>query len=133
MTILLALMAALQTVPAPPAATPPPEPPLASPINLATLPPLTWRTPPQVTPELSAFVAAEIKAGRCAATKVPLDLDLVVMVRGDGIVRQVVPRAIDCPTVEQFGAGLVTSFERSNLRTPAAGWYRATLSFTWER
>ena len=52
---------------------------------------------------------------------------------GDGSIRAVVPRAIECPTVEQFVAGLVISSARNNLRQPSAGWYRTALSFAWSR
>ncbi len=56
-----------------------------------------------------------------------------MLTRADGTVRAVVPRAIDCPTVEQFAAGLVTSMSRANLREAPEGWYRATLSFIWNQ
>jgi hypothetical protein len=48
--------------------------------------------------------------------------------------RLTIPRAIDCPSVEQYAAGLVLSFSRNNLTqraTLAPQWYRATLRFKW--
>ncbi len=62
-----------------------------------------------------------------------LPVDVAVMVREPATVRTAIPRAIDCPTVEQFAAGLVTSFARNNLRNPAEGWYRVTVTFNWNR
>jgi len=99
------------------------------------LTPLPWRTPPQMTADLSQFVDDEVQAKRCtppkrADGKPMVDVDVAVLVRADGVVRVAVPRAIDCPTVEQFAAGLVTSFARNNLRTTPEGWYRATVTFT---
>jgi hypothetical protein len=105
------------------------------PIDWDRLSPLPWREEPQVTPDLSRFVADEVKAKRCVPpkrtdNKAAIDVDVAVMIRADGAVRVTVPRAIDCPTVEQFAAGLVTSFARNNLRTAREGWYRASVSFT---
>lgn len=124
MTPVLALLAAVQAVPTT-------EPPPVVPTNLRALPPLPWRTPPQITPALTSLIADEIKAGGCATPPPVLDLEFAVVVRADGVIKSVVPRAINCAAVEQFGAGLVTSFARNNLRTVAPGWYRATLTFTW--
>jgi len=145
MTMAFALLATLQAgpmaaaplvaAPAAPAQTPLPGPAPAPvpPAELGKLPPLPWRKSPRITPELTSFIVTEVKAGRCTLATAPLNLDFAVFVRGDGIVRRVVPRAIGCPTVEQFGAGLVTSMARGNLRSPAAGWYRARLSSAWRR
>ncbi|HWK36207.1 hypothetical protein [Sphingomonas sp.] len=98
------------------------------------LTPLPWRTPPQMTSDLSRFVADEVLAKRCVPPKredarALVDVDVAVLVRADGLVRVAVPRAIDCPTVEQFAAGLVTSFARNNLRATPEGWYRASVTF----
>lgn len=111
-------------------------PPPAVPADWSVLAAVPWRAPPQVTPDITGFVATEVKANRCAATRADgqrstLEVELAVMIRDDRV-RNAVPRAIDCPTVEQFAAGLVSSFARNNLRAAtAAGWYRTTLSFTW--
>jgi hypothetical protein len=88
---------------------------------------------------LSGFVAGEIAAGRCPISR-PADghytvtLDVATFVDTAGIVRRTVPRAIQCPTVEQYGAGLVISFARANLRAGSARdqWYRATIVFDWQ-
>jgi hypothetical protein len=121
-----ALLAVAQVAPEPT------SPPLVVPTDWTAMPPLPWRAEPAVTPGLIAFVAGEVRAGRCAARAGNATLVRVaVFVRADGLVRAAVPRAIDCPTVEQFAAGLVTSFARNNLRTPAAGWYQVTVTFDW--
>lgn len=109
------------------------EPPLVAPIDWAAMPPLPWRSEPVLTPDLAAFVGGEVRAGRCVAPRASIEVELAVLVRADGRVRSVVPRAIGCPTVEQFAAGLVSSFTRNNLRAPAAGWYRAAITFEWGR
>lgn len=125
MTLLAALLLAVQVATPAPSTRPPPA-------ELATLPPLPWRTVPAMTDDLGAFVAEEVRAGRCALGH-PLTVEFAVLVGSDGRLRGIVPRAIDCSTVEQYGAGLITRFARNNLRTPAAGWYRAELTIAWSR
>jgi hypothetical protein len=111
----------------------------AVPTDWSTLAPLPYVTAPQMTPSLAQFVAGEIAAGRCSPPK-PADghyvlkVDVATLVGSDGAIRRTVPRAIDCPTVEQYSAGLVISFARANL-PPHAGstdqWYRATIVYDW--
>jgi hypothetical protein len=96
------------------------------PTDMASLPPLPWRTPPRLPADVATFVAGEVSAGRCPLLKPPVTLEFAVLVR-TGNVRAVVPLAIDCVTVEQYGAGLISTLARKNLRRAAAGWYRATL------
>jgi hypothetical protein len=105
--------------------------PAAVPTDWATLAPLPYVAAPQLTPQLTGFVAGEIAANRCAIAK-PADGHYVVKV--DVVVRRTVPHAINCPTVEQYAAGLVAGFARSNLALRAGGsdsWYRATITFDW--
>lgn len=118
------------------ASTPsPPLPPL--PADWADLAPTPYVAAPQMSASLNTFVANEIAAGRCAIPK-PADghysvkVDVATLVDQDGTMRRAVPRAMGCPTVEQYGAGLATSFARANLRArPGALWYRTTLVFDW--
>ena len=115
--------------------TPPPMP-----ADWAALAPLPYTAPPQVTRAMAQFVADEIAAKRCNLTR-PADghyivrVDVATLVGGDGTVRKTVPRAIDCPTVEQYSAGLVIGFARANLppHGNASGdhWYRATIIYDW--
>ncbi|MEG3147229.1 hypothetical protein U1839_21465 [Sphingomonas sp. RT2P30] len=117
------------------AVAPPPVP-----ADWATLAPLPYVAPPQITPAMEQFVAGEIAAKRCATAK-PVDghyivrVDIAALVGGDGTIRKAVPRAIDCPTVEQYSAGLVIGFARGNLPARGAGageqWYRTTLVYDW--
>ena len=49
--------------------------------------------------------------------------------------RRVTPRAIDCPTVEQFAAGLLLGAARNNVDLRGAAtdsWYRTTMVFAWK-
>lgn len=129
-----------------------PEPPVLSAAQVVTgvrtpLPPADWSTLPELpylrrTPDmeaLSAFVRDEVAAGRCIATgrvgaATVVTLDLAVLVAPDGHIRRIVPRAIDCVTVEQYGSGLVSRLARDNLDTAgitAEAWFRTTLIFSW--
>ncbi|MCP3735273.1 hypothetical protein M9979_10365 [Sphingomonas sp. RP10(2022)] len=88
---------------------------------------------------LSAFVRSEVKAGHCAAATLAADgwtlkIDLAVLIGPAGQPRRIVPRAIACPSVEQYAAGLVSSLARSNIApnaTEPGSWYRTSLTFSW--
>ena len=122
-TMILALLLAAQAT-EPPA----PPPPLT---QWPVLAPLPWRSPPVLAPGMTSFVAGEVKEGRCPVARPGrVALDLVVQVERPGRIRQVVPQAIGCPTVEQYAAGLVTGFARNNLRGASPGWYRVAVTFT---
>lgn len=111
------------------------------------LPPTDWSSLPTLRYVRSAgedatlanFVRGEVKAGRCAAAALAptgwsLTVDVAVLLQPDGIVRRTIPRAINCPSVEQYAAGIVFSRARNNIDPPgtgADGWYRTTLTFTW--
>lgn len=110
-----------------------------SPIKWDALPLLPYRDAPDVLPEMVNFVAGEYRAKRCPP--VPLvnghrtvRADVAVLLADDGSVRATVPRAINCVTVEQYAAGIVSAAARNNLlprAMGAAGWYRASLTFDW--
>jgi hypothetical protein len=126
-----ALILALQVASASPAASPPQD--------WSALPVLPYEQKPDAGTGLSGFVRAEVKAGHCAAaTASPqgwsLKVDLLVLMGAGGQMRRIVPRAIACPSVEQYAAGLVSSMARGNVDpagvTPDA-WYRTSLTFTW--
>lgn len=111
------------------------SPPL--PTDWSALAPMPYVESPAITPPLEKFVADEVAAGRCTVPKTAdgryvVKVDVAALVDQAGAVRRAVPRAIDCPTVEQYSAGLVTSFARANLRagTPPL-WYRTTLVYDW--
>ncbi len=112
-----------------------PTPPLP---DWSAAPPLVYREPPEITAMMNQFVANEVLRGRCIVAR-PADghyrlrIDVAVLVTGNGEVRATVPRAIDCPTIEQYGAGLVQSFARNNVIAPGSGdkWHRASLTFDW--
>ncbi|MGY2734945.1 hypothetical protein [Sphingomonas sp. UYP23] len=111
----------------------------AVPVDWTVLAPLPYVAAPQLTPQLTSFVAGEIAANRCPIAR-PTDghyvvtVDVATLVGTDGVVRRTVPHAINCPTVEQYAAGLVAGFARSNLALRAGSgdhWYRATIVFDW--
>lgn len=138
MTLIAPLLLALAQAPA---AAP------RAPGHAISLPPADWSTLPFLRylrrspekPELSRFVRDEIAAGRCAASvrsgKGPiLTVDLAVLVTPSGRVRRIVPRAIQCPLVEQYARGILSRMARDNIDThgiSADTWFRATLTFTW--
>ena len=108
--------------------------PVTAPTDWATMPQLPWRMEPVITPELTAYVVDEVRSGRCAAAPgVLVEVPVAVFVRSNGAIGATVPQAIGCPTVEQFAAGLVSSFARNRLRMPVGGWYQTTMSFAWDR
>lgn len=115
-------------------------PPHTISLDWAAMPPVPYRVMPLVTPALTAFVAREVASGRCARPR-PADghyrivVDVALLIAADHGVRQAVPRAIDCPTVEQYAAGLATSFANGDLleRTVTGErWYRTSVTFDWQ-
>ena len=104
-------------------------------------PPTDWSVLPELTasrnwssdPRLSDFVRDEVAAGRCAVANAGrLDVDLAIFVNAAGRVRRIVPRAIGCPTVEQYASGLASQMLRRAVATPeTGGWYRTTIRFAW--
>ncbi|QCB42094.1 hypothetical protein E5673_07535 [Sphingomonas sp. PAMC26645] len=139
--MIAALLLLLQTAAPPPPVPTAPTPPVAS-----TLPPQDWSTLPvlrirgQATTlaNTSAYVHGEVVAGRCAhvirtTQGWALTVDLAVLINPDGRVRRVTPRAIDCPTVEQYAAGVILGARDSIdvAGEDADTWYRTSLTFTW--
>lgn len=108
-------------------------------IDWPSLPMLPYRAPPAVTPQMHEFAGREATTRSCPLPppsdgKQSLTVELAVLVDGRSEVRTVIPRAIDCATVEQYAAGLVRSFARANL-APRGGaaeqWYKTSLTFSW--
>ncbi|MEG3086691.1 hypothetical protein [Sphingomonas sp. PB4P5] len=107
------------------------------PTDWSVLPPIPYLAPPQQSPAFASYVAGEVAAGRCPIAR-PADgryvvkVEVAALVGADGVIRRTVPRAINCPTVEQYSAGLVISFARRNLPPATTDqWYRATIVFDW--
>ena len=141
------------TIPATPPATVPASGPASGPISgpasapvsgplppqdWSTLPPLRIRRQATTLANTSAYVHGEVMAGRCAkAVRTvqgwSLSLDLAVLMTRDGRVRRITPRAIDCPTVEQYAAGVILGARDSIdvVDTDADTWYRTSLTFAW--
>jgi hypothetical protein len=95
---------------------------------------------PDYTLIMTKFVRDEVAAGRCTAPApveghVSVKLDLIVLVASsNGEAVRVIPRAINCPTVEQFAAGVVQKATRGNIAGPppsSDGWYRTGITITW--
>jgi hypothetical protein len=133
--LLLAAATAFQVAPPPvPLSTQPGQV-----IAWDALPLVPYRVEPTLQPDMHAFVADEVRAGRCkaagaTAARGAIVVDVAMLVTPESGPRLTIPRAIDCPTVEQYAAGLVLSFTRNNMPPRAAlvpQWYRATLRFQW--
>lgn len=99
------------------------------------LAPLPYRVAPQITPDMNSFVQREAVGRKCPRPHPgAITVEVAVLVDHRGGIRTTVPRAIGCPTVEQYGAALIAGFARNNLlpRTGAAEqWYRTAVTFTW--
>ena len=104
-------------------------------IQWDALAPLPYRAPPLVTPEMQAFVERQVLTNRCPlATPGSVTVDVAVLVDDANGIRVTVPRAIRCPTVEQYASALVAGFARNNLLPRPGGgeqWYRTSITFTW--
>lgn len=118
-----------------------PEPQATPAIDWAALPDLPYRTAPQMTPAMHDWARGQVRARKCRERRLvdgrpAVRVEVAVLVDEDGV-RTTVPRAIGCPTIEQYAAGLVAGFSRNNLnqRTAASGavWYRATVTFAWRQ
>jgi hypothetical protein len=133
--ILASMSATAQVVPPQPTRTVAPLPPQ----DWSALPQLRYQHPlPSMAP-LSAFVRAEVDGGRCGAvsrstTSAVVRVDMAVLITSDSRIRRIVPRAIDCVTVEQYASGLVSKLSRDNvdnLGIEKDTWFRTTLIFAW--
>lgn len=131
--ILAALLAAAQV---PTLTVPSPAP--APPTDWSTLPDLRFVRPSPTPASLSQFVRDEVVAGRCASAQrttsgeYTLAVNLIVRVGPNGTVQEVVPRAIGCPTVEQYASGVVSRMARGNVAL-VAGWFRTSVFFAWQQ
>ncbi|MCP8890419.1 hypothetical protein [Sphingomonas faeni] len=137
----IAQVQVVPTIPATPPATVPVSGPVSGPLppqDWSTLPPLRIRRQATTLANTSAYVHGEVMAGRCAkAVRTvqgwSLSLDLAVLMTRDGRVRRITPRAIDCPTVEQYAAGVILGARDSIdvVDTDTDTWYRTSLTFAW--
>ncbi len=124
--MIAALLLAAQAMAVPPAASWPHLPPFPLPrdANLA---------------DATRFVRGEVAANRCAAATVTpqgstLSAPVAVLVGPAGGVRQIVPLAIGCPTVEQYTVGYLLALTRipsEDTSGLAEGWYALTVSYRW--
>ncbi len=118
-----------------------PVPLLTPAIDWAALPDLPYRQPPQMTAPMHSYVQGQVRARKCRARRLvdgrpAVRIEVAVLVSPEDGVRTSVPRAIGCSTVEQYAAGLVSSFARNNLDARSGGaeqWYRATVTFVWAK
>ncbi|MBW4329676.1 hypothetical protein KY084_02150 [Stakelama sp. CBK3Z-3] len=113
---------------------------LTLPIDWEGMTPLPYHNQPVVTTQMSQFVAKEMAFSKCPMPrrqngKRVVSLDIAVLLSEDGSVRATIPRAINCSSVEQYSAGLVSTFARNNLdpaKVDPSGWYRATVTYEWQ-
>lgn len=110
----------------------------APPADWSSLPPLRLSATPDYAALMTPFIRDEVAAGRCAAPavagKVSIKLDMAVLVSPGGDTLRIVPHAINCPTVEQFAAGVVQKAVRGNWAgaPPASdSWYRTGMTISW--
>jgi hypothetical protein len=111
----------------------------APPTDWSALPPLRLSATPDYTALMTKFVHDEVVAGRCPAPppvagKTSVRIEMVVLVSPGGDALRIVPKAINCPTVEQFAAGVVQKAVRGNLAgaAPASdSWYRTGMTLSW--
>ncbi len=114
--------------------------PATATINWESLPTLPYRDPPTMTLAMHEWARGQVRARKCRARRLvdgrpAVRVEVAVLVDEEGV-RTTVPRAIGCPTIEQYAAGLVAGFSRNNLtqRTAApTAWYRATVTFAWRQ
>jgi len=133
----LLFAAGVQETPAPPAA---PAAEQGAGIDWTKLPDLPYRQQPQMTAPMNAYVAGQARVHKCRQRRTidgrpAMRVEVAVLVHPEDGVRASIPRAIGCTTVEQYAAGLVSSFARNNLTPRAATaeqWYRATVTFIWK-
>ncbi len=133
--MIAALLLALQTVTPPVVMVPVPPRVAMPPQDWSALPPLPIRKPASN----SVYVRSEVLAGRCdkavrTAQGWSLTVDLAVLATPDGRMRRVTPRAINCPTVEQYAAGVILGAARVPIDVPDTEsdiWYRTSLTFAW--
>lgn len=113
---------------------------LTLPIEWERLTPLPYVNPPVVTTQMSRFVAEEMAYSKCPMPprrdgRRRVSVDIAVLLSTDGAVRATIPRAIGCSAVEQYSAGLVSTFARNNLAgdtSAPGGWYRANVTYEWQ-
>lgn len=111
---------------------------------LQAAPPPDWSALPQLPVaardrgefDPSPFVRGEVEARRCAAEQVgggAQVVSTVALLVVDGAVRRIVPQAINCPSVEQFTVGYVSTLVRHARVTDqlAPGWYRYVVTYRW--
>jgi len=109
------------------------------PADWSALPALPWKLPPRHASGTNDYVRGEVAAGRCAAGQrsartSALHIELAVLATPQGRVRAVVPRAINCPTVEQYTVGLIQRMALDNIETAGRTgdtWYRAAMTYSW--
>ena len=109
-------------------------------IDWESLPTLPYRDAPIMTPAMHDWARGQVRARKCRARRLvdgrpAVRVEVAVLVDEDGV-RTTVPRAIGCPTIEQYAAGLVAGFSRNNLPQRVAAptaWYRATVTFAWRQ
>jgi hypothetical protein len=126
------LVSMLQVAPAPPPAVAPTQLPTL-PEDWADLPELALKRRIPENRALSSYVRDEVRAGRCAAAGNQLRVEMAVLIAGNGQLRRIRPRAIGCPTVEQYATGIMVRMARGNVAPPGDDqWYRTVVAFAWQ-
>jgi hypothetical protein len=138
MIALVAFALAGQLSPAPPVIVPPPPPPPPPVAEWPQLPSYPLPRSANIADGVD-FVRREVDANRCQPLLPPaagerLQLPVAILVGQGGQVRQIVPRAIGCPSVEQYVVGYLLSLTRTAAQpsmVPVPGWYQLTVAYRW--
>ena len=112
--------------------------PATPPTDWSRLPELALASPKGDADAASriAFVRGEVTSGRCKAERTAdggarIVAPVILLVDAAGTVRQIVPRAIGCATVEQYTVGYVSTLVRGAAPVATPGWYRVTVTYRW--
>ncbi|MBB4616779.1 hypothetical protein [Sphingomonas abaci] len=121
---------------------------LAQAVATATPPlPHDWSALPAFPADIAVsagavtYVRAQVRDGHCTPAPSPIPasartlvVPVAVLVGPQGSIRQIVPQAIDCPSVEQYTVGFLLSATRHPAwwtTPPAPGWYKLTPTYRW--
>lgn len=101
-------------------------------IDWDALPLLPFRAAPVATQEMNAFAIEQDREGNCDLPDGELRVDVAVLLDEEDSLRAAVPRAINCPAIEQYVVSVITASARNNLLprvTPNEQWHRASITF----
>ncbi|HVF95463.1 MAG TPA: hypothetical protein VM900_14210 [Sphingomonas sp.] len=113
---------------------------IVPPADWSVLPLLVLPARPAFGLPLATFVQAEVKAGRCKSVVAAgalrrVESPVAILFGPAGAPRAIVPAAIDCPTVEQYTVGYVSTLLRTAIAERQVfppGWQRLPVTYQWQ-